>query len=472
MKELHLLLLRVNDRKGAHPFLTETNVTGIYPPLGLAYLAACARKAGFRVAILDAGAQNLSEQRTAVEVARLDPAVIGFSATTFNWPVVVQTANRIRRLLPEATILVGGPQLSLYPQECLSEDAFNLGLVGEGENALVQILQRRKAHASLIGIPGTFVREEGSIAQGPKPVPIEDLDSLPLPALELLPLDRYRALTLPSPFVSIVTSRGCPYRCRYCSQVFAGGVYREHGAARVVEEMTRAKEQFGAREIVIFDETFAMNLRRAQAICTELIRKNLGATFNARTRADLLDETTLEAMAAAGCRSIHVGIESGSDHVQTLMNKNLDLGKVAASLGTARRLGIRTRGYFMIGFPGETLKQIEQTIDLATRLPLDWASFTITFPHPGTEIYAQGLAEGRYQSDYWRDYTLGRSGAAPGYFTSDQYDAKALEALLKKAYRRFYLRPKTVAAKMVDASLLRRLPGMLRTLLALRASPH
>ena len=238
-----LTLIRVNERHGVHPFLKETNVTGVYPPLGVTYLAAAARAAGFPASILDAHALNLSHERLIQLLGRVGPSVVGITSTTFNWPVVADLARRIRAAFPELQIWVGGPQLSLFADECMASTAgvVDLAVVGEGDETLVELLQRLRAGDELHGTPGAITRgPDGELLRGPPARVIKDLDSLPLPAMDLLPMGRYRALSLPTPFVSMVTSRGCPFRCRYCSQVYVGGVYREHGAARVLEEVRRA----------------------------------------------------------------------------------------------------------------------------------------------------------------------------------------------------------------------------------------
>jgi len=466
-KSTRLILLRANDRSGAHPFLSETNVSGVYPALGLAYLAAAARRAGFPVSILDGHALNLSPAQITATISVGQVQAVGLSATTYNWPIVRSLARQIKATRPDIFIIVGGPQLSLFPEECLADPAIDAGVIGEGEEAVVELLDRLEQKADIAGLAGVVARRGSQIVRGPDRPPQQNLDSLPLPALDLLPLSTYRALTVSRPFISMVASRGCPYHCRYCAQIYGGGVYREHGIDRMLAEMERAVSQFGAHEIIFFDETFTINRRRVLDFCAAITNRNLRVRWNIRTRCDLLDEELMAAMYRAGCRSIHLGIESGSARGQTELNKNLDLQKIPSILETARRLGLETRGYFMIGFPGETLAEIEQTIQLAVNLPLDWASFTITMPQAGTEFYNRGAAEGRFSLNYWRDYALGLMTGAPGYFTSPEYDAVHLEALLHSAYRRFYLRPRLLASKL-RGRWWSELPTLWRTLLEIR----
>lgn len=465
---LRLTLVRVSERRGVHPFLRETNVSGVYPPLGLAYLAAAAGRAGFPAQIVDAHAEGLDPSGTLRRVAATRPDVVGLTSTSFNWPVVADIGRAVRASLPDARIWVGGPQLALYPEACLEERSIDAAVVGEGDETIVEMLRRAAAGAPLAGLPGTVARRGDELVRGPERPPIEDLDRLPLSALELLPLPHYHALTLPVPFVTMVTTRGCPHRCRYCAQIYVGGKYREHGVERVLEEMRRAVHLHRAREIVFFDETFTLNRRRVLALCQSIFTTGLRARWNIRTRADLLDDDVLCALQAAGCASIHVGIEAGSQRVRELMNKRLDMDKAERALAEARRLGIETRGYFMLGYPGETRAEIEETIRTARELPLDWASFTITTPAPGSEIYQAALADGTIGRDYWLDYTLLHERRPPPSFTSAGLDQRTLEALLGRAYRAFYLRPGLIGRKLADLRLWRQVPSTLLTLLAIR----
>jgi radical SAM superfamily enzyme YgiQ (UPF0313 family) len=454
-----VLLVRVNAR--IHPHYEETNVSGVFPPLGLAYLAGSARDAGYRADILDAHALNIPAELTSQRVLQSDAKVVGLTASTFSWPMALDMARRIKHADANRIIIVGGPHLCLYPEECLADPAIDAGVIGEGERTLIEILQRVERSESLAGMPGVVARIGDRIELGDQREPIENLDDLPLPALDLLPMNRYHGLTIAQPFVSMITSRGCPFRCRYCSQIFVGGKHREHSPDRVLNEIARAVNDFGAKEIVFFDETFTMRRDRVIEICNGILERGIRVRWNVRTRFDRIDEELLAKMHEAGCHSVHLGVESGSERVQKLMNKNLNLSKLKPALEAAKRIGIESRGYFMIGFPGETLDEMEQSIRLATELPLDWASFTITFPAAGTEIFEQGVQAGLFDENYWRDYTLGKVDKPPGYFTSDGISAETLESMVRKAYRRFYLRPGVIAGK-ARWRFLRELPSIAR----------
>jgi radical SAM superfamily enzyme YgiQ (UPF0313 family) len=211
-----------------------------------------------------------------------------------------------------------------------------------------------------------------------------------------------------------------------------------------------------------------LNRGRVLALCAGVLERGIATRWNVRTRADRLDDELLEAMRDAGCASIHVGIEAGSERVRELMRKPLDLDRAARAHDTARRLGMETRGYFMLGYPGETRAEVEETIRLSAELPLDWASYTVAVALPATDLYREALESGRYRDDYWRDYTLQRPVGPPGYASPD-LGAEELEAALARAYRSFYLRPRAVAGKLTSARLWRQLPTTIGTAVGLLA---
>jgi radical SAM superfamily enzyme YgiQ (UPF0313 family) len=463
-----ILLIRTSGDARNRSLVRETNVSGVYPPLGVAYLAAAARDAGWGASILDARAERMGPAAIARAVRDSGAQVAGITASTLDWPAVAQAARAIRAEASGTCVLVGGPHVALYAEECLEEAAIDGVVVGEGERSLVEILERVARGDDPAGVAGTIWRRDGQRIRGETRRPAEDLDALPMPALDLLPLRNYHALTVARPFASLIASRGCPFRCRFCAQVYAGGRHREHGAARVVAEMARAVRVFGARELLFFDETFTTRRDKVLDLCDRVRREGLRVRWNIRTRADRLDDAMLAALAGAGCSGIHVGVEAGTDRIQRLMGKDLDLGRIGPTLAHARGLGMETRGYFMLGFPGETEAEIERTVALAATLPLDWASFTVAVAQPGTEIYRDALRRGRYPSDVWRDFALGKIAAPPACLASEEIGADRLAALLRSAYRRFYLRPRRIVAKLADRRLWRAVPATLRTLWAIR----
>ncbi len=438
MKSVALLrLAEVDDQR-------ETNVTGTYPPLALAYLAATARRAGYRPVVIDGEAPLRPLSKVMSEIPN-DVLLIGVSTTTLAWPAVRKAATALKARFPEAAIIVGGPHVTAFPEETLEFSDFDVGVIGDGEHAFVELLSRADSGRSLAGVPGTVYRENNVICVDRQVRWVERLDDLPLPALDLLPLHRYRSVVVRDPFVTMLTSRGCPYKCSFCSQIYMGEKFRFHSAQRILAEMDRAVRAFGAQEVVMFDETFGANRKVARDVFEEMQRRRFGFRWNARTRIDILDEALLKAMWQSGCYMLHLGIESGSQRILDKMHKGIDLGQVERIVDIAHRIGFQLHGYFMLGYPGESREEIEATVKLSRRLPLNWASYTITIPNPKTLLQEQAVEEGLLSPDFWSDYVAGRNDGTIPFLSSPECPVEYLTAVKRNAYLRFYLRPQTLA---------------------------
>jgi len=422
----------------------ETNVTGAYPPLGLAYLGAVLRGAGHQVRILDGDVLGLAPGPL-LDLVEGDTQVVGFTSTTLAWPHTQAAARLARTRFPRATLVVGGPHVTAFPELTLRYSTFDLGVLGEGEETVLELARRLQAGASLADLPGCVTREEETIRTNlPGPFP-EDLDRVPFPALDLLDLARYHSVVVREPFATMIASRGCPFRCAFCSQCYTGDRFRWPSAEYVLDEMTRNQREFGAREIVLFDETFGVNRKVALEVCEGIRRRGLSFRWNARTRLDVLDEELMAAMRSSGCYLLHLGIESGSQRILDKMNKGTNLDQIRRVVAGARRAGFRTHGYFMLGYPGETRREISATVRLSRSLGLDWASFTVTIPNPRTELHDQAVAEGLLDKDFWHKYIAGRTDGRIPFLASAECPEDYLVKTKRLAYFRFYTRPWTAA---------------------------
>lgn len=300
------------------------------------------------------------------------------------------------------------------------------------------------------GIAGTVERMDGEPVVNPGRPFIADLDKLPFPAVDLMPLSRYQCLTIEKPFFTMISSRGCPYQCAFCTQLFCGET-RLRSPENVVREIEIYVREHQAKEIIMFDETFTLSKARVLAIC-RLIRENrLKFRFNVRTRADLVDEEVLRALLEAGCYGLHIGVESGDEKILKLMKKGITLEQVKKVTEMGHKLGFQMRGYFMLGYLEETPRSLEATLKLACSLPLDWASFSLVTPMPGTELYRQARERGLIREDFWREYTL--KGVYPEkdvfpHLPGPGLSESDLKKWWQKAYSGFYLRPGFIAKKL------------------------
>ncbi len=455
MKRIETVLSRANERRmeGARP--AETNVIGAYPPLGIAQIAAVLRDDGHGVRLVDGTIEALTPEGHAERIGENFCGIAGFSTSTLNWPNTYAVIRALKKIAPEAVIVVGGPQLDAYPNEIMGFAEVDYGIVGEGEFVMGRIVRALESGKDAGGIPGVLYKENEKIKSAAPGPPIEDLGSLPFPALDLLPLNKYRALTVLPPLATLITSRGCPFRCRFCSQQYAGGRYRARPISRVLDEIEDRLSRFRTREFIFFDETFTIGEDRVIEFCEGFMELGVRAGFNIRTRADCITADAARALAAAGCTSVNIGIESGSRRILDLMNKSITVEDVKKAVHLCHAAGLTTRGYFMLGYVDESVGEMEQSLELACALPLDYASFTITQLNPATPDYLDALARGDID-DYWRDYTLLKdvpeTPPRPGHAL---YDERFLQNFLKRAYAKFYLRPQAVSRRLADRGLRR-----------------
>ena len=444
------ILLMASDGPG----FAETNITGIYPPLGLAYIASVLRTARYKVFFLDNRILCLNRSALKDKIKEISPDMVLLSSMTPLWPASIALSRLIKDISPAILVGVGGPHLSVYPEESLSIRSLDFGVYGEGENTILDVLKTIEDGGTPDNVRGCIFRKNGKVVVNAPREAIDNLDSIPFPAVDLFPYKEYFALSVRQPFFTMITSRGCPYTCNFCYQGYLGR-YRSRSPENVVEEMEILINKYQIKELILFDETFAVIKERALKICGLIRKKNMKFKWDIRTRVDLLDEEVLKSLRSAGCSRIHLGIESGDNETLQRMRKGIDIEGVVRKVNLAKKFGFELRGYFMLAYPGETCGGIHRTIEFAKNLPLDWASFTITIGLPETNIYNEGLDKRYFYIDYWKEYAKGNILSLKPYFIPDGLDEEELYRLKRRAYLEFYLRPRIVwnilkGLKLVD----------------------
>lgn len=416
--------------------------TGIYPPLGLLYIAAYAESVpGCRVQLLDCQAERCGHKDLAALIRSFAPDVVGIQAMTFTLIDVLKVAETVKSVAPRACVVVGGPHPTIYPRETAGLPPVDAVVYGEGEFAFRTILERRGE--ALEGIPAVMTKEAAKRAGLNNSLQyIPDLNVLKMPAWHLLNFSRYH-----SPFVrsrrvtTMMSSRGCPCRCVFCDRPQMGKVFRKRSAQNVFEEMAYCVREFGVGEIIFYDDTFTIDQGRVLELCDILERENLRVQWDIRARVDTMTPEMIRRLKRTGCVRIHYGVESGSARIQKAIKKNLNLDQVKNIFAATRREGIETLGYFMIGLPSETREDVEMSLDLLLSLDMDFAHITVFTPYPGTEIYRQAVLDGTYKQDYWLEFaSQPRPGFVPKFWNEHFSDAQLWE-LLKIAHKRFYRRP-------------------------------
>jgi radical SAM superfamily enzyme YgiQ (UPF0313 family) len=413
------------------------------PPMGLAYLAAYVRTqlAGeIDVQILDAIAEGLDEQLLAKDIAGRRPDVVGYTSTTLTANVVKRVARQVRTRLPDAFQVAGGAHPSSMPDDMLP--SLDAAVIGEGEKTLCDICERLLAGEGMSEIPGTAIIQDGETHRAiPRPL-VDNLDDLPFPARDLLPMHKYKheyPIKKPNDrFSTFYTSRGCPWNCTFCAKdMIWGSQARFRSPDNVLAELEHLRAEWNPSYIFFYDDTFTTHRRRVLDLCDRFIEGRFDFRWGCLTRADRLDDELITAMRRAGCEDIQIGVESGSEEILQTMSKRQPLGTIREAFRILRQHKIRTKGTFLLGYFDEDAEMLRQTIDFALELDPTYAFFSIFVPYPGTEDYAKAEKLGYFETKDWDRFNFhGKPVIHTDHFTGEE-----LEAWRRQAYRRFYLRP-------------------------------
>ncbi|MCX8007091.1 MAG: B12-binding domain-containing radical SAM protein [Coriobacteriia bacterium] len=360
------------------------------PPLGIASVAAVLLGAKHDVRIVDANAENLSEDQVIERLVAFAPDAVGLSCNYS--PLHNPTISLAARIKSEtgAFVFVGGNHASAMAEYMMSRaPAIDAIVRGEGEETSLELVNALAQDASLDGIPGLVLRDwNGAPYRTPGRRQAVDLDGLPLPAYHLLPMGKYARY-------NIMSSRGCPFSCSYCASnvVFCGRV-RYRDPARVVDEIEHLLTVYGRRHVWFSDDTFTSNRRFTERLLDEIERRGLEFTWSCLTRVSVVDERLLVRMRSLGCTYISYGIESGNQGMLDAVGKRITVEEIVRALRITARAGLRQYGFFIVGFPGETKDTICDTYKLIASTELDGAAFNVLIPLPGTALMERLLEEG------------------------------------------------------------------------------
>jgi len=460
------------------------------PSLGLAYIGAVSRQRGDEPRVYDADVETTP---LADVVRAWQPHVVGITANTTQIKAAWRAAQEVKSVDATIPVVLGGPHPSVLPAESVARPEVDIVVRGEGEETwreLCDVLQEAEERRSggveeqaaicdlqsaICRVPGiSFQAPDGSIVHNPDRPPIKDLDTLPFADYSLFRMSEYTNLqpTLDtvdgSKSFSIMTSRGCPYRCSYCSQSIYPQRYRVRSPEHVVAEWRHLVRDLGAQEIGVLDDSFNIQRRRVHEICDLLIAEGLNHVpwimING-IRANLADRELLAHMKAAGCKRTAFGVESGNQAILDSINKHLTLDQIRAAFRAAKDVGLETIGFFIIGLPGETEETMEETIRFAIELDPLVANFSMLTPFPGTRVHQQiQEGDGRLLVNDWEDYAFfeGKARYEMGTVTAELQERK-----WHQAYRRFYMRPRRILRTLTRGQTWRDLPRVARMALRL-----
>ncbi len=425
----------------------------VLPPLGIAYVAAVLERDDHEVRIIDATAEstvldyNFDKLRKDIE--DFQPDVVGVSGNIPQLENVQETLKIVKEINPKTITIIGGPIVSSDINFLKKLPNADYGVLGEADLAISEIFKKLEKKEKIEGSEGLIWREQNTV-KSIKPRDIFDLDVIPMPARHLLKMHIYRpspANYRRLPASTIMTSRGCPYKCTFCSRSIEGMAWRAHSAERVVDEFEELATKYGIKDVQIFDDTFTLHIKRIEDICKGLIERNIDIGWNCMTRVDRVTVDLFKLMKKAGCYEVGFGIESGSDRILKFIKKSATTDQIRHGVNLAKKAGIDVRGFFMLGFPTETKNEIMQTINFAKELNVDVAQFMIATPYPGTEMWNIAKENGRINDEDYSNFTFYAPDKMP--FSSENFTDQELVNLYRKAYRSYYLRPKFIIKQLL-----------------------
>ncbi len=390
----------------------------------------------------------------------LRPDLVGLTATTATLSKAFQYVRKIRDMLSDCFIFIGGPHVTFLPAETLAAcRELDAVVIGEGEETVADLARSFKPDDPRWPetVRGIAYRQkdrerERIVVTRARPL-IQDLDTLPFPARHLVPFSQYRLFNQDGGAGFMITSRGCTFACNYCSSShLMGGRFRARSPANVVDEIEELAVKYQVKNFEFLDDNFMLDRSRARAIAREIQSRGLDISFVASSRVNEVNHDILSELKKAGMSTIYYGVESGSLRTLDLMNKRISLSMAEDAVRTAKDCGIGVLTSFMLGYPGETYDDMTATIDFAIRLDPDYAQFTILTPYPGTPIYRDLKENNLLATEDWDNYTVTNPVIRYEAFglTSGQVSRK-----LQEAYLRFYLRPGYIFKR----------PGMLKSVL-------
>jgi anaerobic magnesium-protoporphyrin IX monomethyl ester cyclase len=439
-------------------------------PLGVMSIAAYLRQRGLdQMRIIDLRVQNMTSEQLRAQIAAYRPDVVGITAMSLEAKGAHDVLAVARGAAPDCITIMGGPYPTATPQLALADPLLDYAVLGEGEETAWELLRALLGNGSGVSaIPGLAYRgDSGRVTCTPPRGPIEDMDGLPWPAYDLVDMEAYfsQSRTHLSPqqaharYAPVFTSRGCPFACIYCQHMF-GRRIRYRSPQGVLAQVRYLVDHYGVREIHFEDDSFNVDLDRAKRVFDLIAEAGVGikVAFPNGVRADFVDREFMAKGKAAGLYSIAFGIETASPRIRKMIHKGLKLEQVTRAIDLAYEYGVWSIGFFMLGFPGETREEMEETIEFAVRSKLTTASLHSVIPLPATPLWDlmeqthPALIETATQFDF--EFT-GQPLAA--------VDEKAFQAILARAFRRFYFQPRRLwrlwALHPDKPWLLRSLPG-------------
>ncbi|MBN1493005.1 MAG: radical SAM protein [Candidatus Omnitrophica bacterium] len=412
-----------------------------FPPLGLASIASFVRANNFSVNLIDCNIYAPSVEsfeayfRESCVAAYDSVRLIGITSFTFNIKKALNIAAICKKHYPKVTIIVGGCHATAMPEDVLKDRSVDIICIGEGELTFLELLQERP----LSDIKGIVYKDlNGLIITTPPRPRIKDIDQLPMPAYDLLPILKYQPAKgsyKRLPAMSMVTSRGCPGRCTFCFKTLGDQLVFK-SAEKIFEEIIFLVKNYGIKQILFYDDTFTVYKKNVVRLCDLIVENNIDISWTCFARVDFVDKDMLLKMKQAGCHQIMYGIENIDQTVLDNINKKINTEQVMRAVTWTKAAGIECRLAFMVGNPGDTEEIIRKNIEFINTLDPDLVIINIATPLPGTAMFKWAKEHDLILTYNWDDYTL-----ATPVMRLENLTVQQIKDLYKLMYRSFYFRP-------------------------------
>jgi radical SAM superfamily enzyme YgiQ (UPF0313 family) len=405
----------------------------LFPPIGLAYLAAVLEQNDFEVRVMDCPVCEIDHEKLKADLASFEPTLIGVGSMTPTIESALKSARVAKEACPDAKVVIGGPHATFMDRETLEEEpATDIVVRGEGEETLLEIVQQLPNLPKLEDVKGITFRKNGQIIRTPNRPFIQDLDALPRPAYKYIPIEKYRIMG--KRLLPIMTSRGCPFQCSFCaaSQLFGAG-FRGRSPKNVLDELEWLRDEYGAEGIAFQDDTLTFNRKRIMDICDGIIERKINLPWGCGTRADVVTEEILDKMQKAHCNEVCFGVESGCQEMRDALKKRVSTEQIENAIKWAKAAGIFVTVSVILGYPGETRKTLQQTLDFVRKVEPDDVWLCHATPYPGTELRALVESNGWKMSEDWTLYNTMHP-----IFEDPLLPAKEIAEMRKTFYDKFY----------------------------------
>jgi len=423
----------------------------LYVPIGLAYLAAVLEKAGHEITVIDCPALGMSEDDLKRKLEGFQPELIGVTSMTPTIQSTLQSTRAAKQVCPNATTVVGGPHATFMDQQIIrDEQSVDVVARGEGENTLLELAQTSADPSCLKKIEGITFRNGQQIIQTPNRPAIKDLDALPYPAYNYFALEKY--LLYGKLFLPVITSRGCPFQCSFCTTSrILGKEYRARSPKNIVDELEQIKNVYNADSFTFYDDTLTLDKNRIFKICDEIKARKINIPWDCQTRVDQISKEILNKMKETNCQQVFFGVESGCQTILDAVKKRTTVKQNEEAIKMAKDAGLFVSISIILGYPGETHEMLQETLDFIRRAQPDDVYLCVATPYPGTELRKVVEENGWKMSPDWSQYDT-----VTPVFENPNLSDSDLNKLRSKFYDSFYS-PKYVLQHLFNANFYSRI---------------